>query len=211
MLHFRFELATQTSYGKCYGVKSIDPSKKIRITFSENIFLCTIQLGQVSKSKIRIFYPDNTLSHEFIAENTSNFSPITIAAQNGRPFKSIEIQLNFSYLYSIEFIGNQYLCDSKGWELVGKIDNTNDLKKGNLINRISVTTKNHYIKSAQDRDRYLTIAKNYWGLMNVLQSPNEDFFQRNINYSSIADIPFEKLTFKVGQPHTFLNKVIHIS
>jgi len=187
---------TETTLGKFYNVRLKDPSKKIRILFSENVTSCTIQLGQITKSKIRVFYPDNTLSHEFFAENSSNSSAVTIVAQNGRPFKSIEIQLNFSYLYFIEFTGSKYLCDSEGWVLIGKIDNVNDIREGKLLGRISATTKNHYIKSVRDIERYRPIAKNYRGLMTALQSPDERYFEKNINYSSIDAIPFEKLTFK---------------
>ena len=187
---------TETLEGKCYKVKPIDPSKKIKVIFSENITSCVIQLGDIKRSKILVFHPDNSISHELLTENQSGKSSIHITAKNGRPFKSIEIPLNFSYLYSFEFTGNQYVCESKGWELIGNIDNAEDLKKTNLFNRISITTRNFYIKSLIDRERYEKIAKQYEGLMTIMQSPSEEYFQKNKDYQSISAIPFEKLNIK---------------
>ena len=187
---------TETLEGKCYNVKPIDPYKMIKVIFSENITSCVIQLGDIKRSKILVFHPDNSLSHELLTENQSGKSSIHITAKNGRPFKSIEIPLNFSYLYSFEFTGNQYLCESKGWELIGNIDNAEDLKKTNLFNRISITTRNFYIKSLNDRVRYEKIAKQYEGLMTIMQSPSEEYFQKNKDYQSISAIPFEKLNIK---------------
>jgi len=191
---------TDTQYGRCYKVKPVDAAKKIRIEFSESITSCTLQLGNVNKSKIQAFYPDNSLAYEFFAENSSAFSPILITASTGRPIKSIEIQLNFLYLYFIEFTGNQYLCDSKGWDLVGEIDHAKDIKENNLINRISQTTRNHYIKSNQDRNRYKPIAERYSGLLSAMLSPSETYFNKKDGVGNIASIPFSELTFKSKNP-----------
>jgi hypothetical protein len=187
---------TDTQYGRCYKVKPVDPAKKIRIEFSESITSCTLQLGNVNKSKIQAFYPDDSLAYEFFAENASAFSPFLISAPKGRPIKSIEIQLNFSYLYFIEFTGNQYLCDGKGWELVGQIDNANDFKENNLIKRISPTTRNHYIKSNEDWSDYIPIAERYYGMLTAMYSPNEMYFNKKDGVGDIAAIPFSELTFK---------------
>jgi len=191
---------TETQYGRCYKIKPVDPAKKIRIEFSESITACTLQLGNVNKSKIQVFYPDNSLAYEFFAENSSAFSLFHITAPKGRPIKSIEIQLNFLYLYFIEFTGNQYLCDSKGWDLVGEIDNAKDVKENNLINRISQTTRNHYIKSNLDRNRYRPIAEQYSGLLTAMLSPSERYFNKTDGVGNIASIPFSALTFKSRNP-----------
>jgi hypothetical protein len=191
---------TDTQYGRCYKVKPVDPAKKIRIEFSESITSCTLQLGNVNKSKIQAFYPDDSLAYEFFAENSSAFSPFLISAPKGRPIKSIEIQLNFLYLYFIEFAGNQYLCDSKGWDLVGEFDHAKDIKENNLINRISQTTRNYYIKSNQDRNRYRTIADRYSGLLTAMLSPSETYFNKMDGVGNIASIPFSELTFKSRNP-----------
>jgi hypothetical protein len=187
---------TETSEGKCYQVKPIEPSKNIVITFSENITSCVIHVGDIKKSEIVAFHPDNSISHVISTENQSGKSSIQISAKNGRPFKSIQIPLNFTYLYSIEFTGNQYLCESRGWDLIGKIDNNDDLTKRKLFKRISISTRNFYVKTSNDRERYKKIAEQYEGLMTIMRSPSEAYFQKNADYQNVTEIPFDKLNLK---------------
>lgn len=187
---------TETTDGKCYFIKPLEPSKNIVITFSENITSCIIHIGDIKKSKIVVFHPDDSISHEIATENQSGKSSIQISAKNGRPFKSIQIPLNFTYLYSIEFTGNQYLCESRGWDFIGKIDNNDDLTKRKLFKRISTSTRNFYIKTSNDRERYKKIAEQYEGLMTIMRSPSEAYFQKNADYQNVTEIPFEKLNLK---------------
>lgn len=190
-----FSLTTKSNKA-CYAIKPVDASKKIRITFTENVDFCTLHLGEVGRSKIEVFYPDSTFSHSLIAQNNSISHSVPITSNQGRPFKFIEIELNFKFLYAIEFSGNQYLCDSKNWEQIGKIDHKADIINCNLFNRITSTTKNYYLKTEKDKEKYSLTAKQYCGMLRALQELDENLFAKNEDYDNIRSIPFDELEFK---------------
>ncbi len=178
---------------KAYQVK-INPMEKLRISFSENVEFVKLQLGRIDGVTIQVFFPDGSFSHELEAtsNNLENRS-VEIRTNNGRPFKHIEIPLNFSHLYSIEFSGNEYLCSSEGWDLIGKINNREDVFGKRLISRISDTTQNFYIKNKSDFNRYRETARQYEGLLASFLELKRETFRPNPLFQSLQSTPFDQL------------------
>jgi hypothetical protein len=192
-----FRLSTASQFGKAYRTVPNPENHTLKISFDQPVDFCNIQLGKIKKLTARVFFPDSTLSHEVSIEESANYAPLIVHALNNRPFQHVEIPVNFEFLYFIEFNGNTYLCNSKGWKLIDTLHNRKDVEGKMLGKRIAPNTKNYYINSASS-GKYSELSKNYTGMMSSFLDPTEKTFQKDPEYNSIADIPGHKLFFKTG-------------
>ncbi len=188
---FQFE----TNFGKCYEVKPINSNGLLRITFSSGVDFCNVQLGIINPLVAKSYHQDGTLSQSIEIEMAVTYKTISFHSTNGRSIKYVEIPTNFKFLYFIEFNGNQYLCDSPGWEKIGFIDNENDINNKLLFKRINPETKNFYLTDDSDLLKYETIAEKYAGLMGAILNPSSQYFLVEGN-ENINDIPPDKLILK---------------
>lgn len=204
---------TQTTYGKCYETTYFASTNTLRITFPHVVNFCNVQLGLINPLVAKAFYQDGTLAQEIIIESSLTYKSLLFHSDNRRGIKYIEIPTNFKYFYFLEYNGNQYLCNSQGWERIGFIDNVTDIKVdagkdvkdvrfNKLFDRLPRNVRNYYVKTDADRDKYKNQAGAYRGLMNAFFNPTNSLFLSDINYPSIADIPPDKLIFKSNNGNT---------
>jgi hypothetical protein len=199
----RFTLASPTQ-GAAYENTVQSTTDKLRITFDTAVDFCRIQLGIINPITINGYYADGTLAGTVVVSSPQTYTKYTIAGEGTRKIKYIDLPLNFRYLYFLEYLHHQFLCDQKDWSKVALIDNDADIYSATseeaVYKRITSDTFNYYLPTTNPtstkRAQYKEQALRFKNIIMGIRDPQPANFIVQEPYTSLSDIPPNELIFK---------------
>ena len=199
----RFTLASPTQ-GAAYENTVQSTTDKLRITFDTAVDFCRIQLGIINPITINGYYADGTVAGRVVVSSTQTYTSYTIAGDGIRKIKYIDLPLNFRYLFSLEYLHHQFLCEQKDWSKVALIDNDADIYSATseeaVYKRITSDTFNYYLPTTNPtstkRAQYKEQALRFKNIIMGIRDPQPANFIVQEPYTSLSDIPPNELIFK---------------
>ena len=199
----RFKLA-QTNQGKCYENTILSSIDILRIDFDTAVDFCRIQLGVINPITIKGYYTDGSLASVVTVSTVQSYASFSIAGEDNRKIKYIEIPLNLKYFYFIEYFHQKLVCDLKDWEKLATINNETDIfnaANADLVyKRITQDSFNYYLPNTNPnnpkRAVYQKQALYFKNIMRGIKNPSTEHFIVQQPYMQLSDIPPNELIFK---------------